>query len=256
MGNCNYSMTRLFQLGSSFFFMPASRVCSPRHTRNLPVLSKGAVAAALLALTLAPIDASSPKTFQAATQADFLKGDVENLSIDSHGQLVLGPAIELVYETSAPSLWAVAAGPDGSLFIGSGNEGKVYRVDPQGNGSLFFDSTELQVHALAPAPNGGVYVATSPEGRIYLVDRGGMATAFFDPDEKYIWALAVDSKGNVYVGTGEKGIVYKITPDGKGAPFYRTKATHVTALTFDKTGNLLVGTESPGRVLQVDPDAK
>src|SRR3989442_885247 len=105
MGNCNYSVTGLFQLGSSFFFMPASQVCSPRHTRNLPVLSKGAVAAAILALTLAPIDASSPKTFQAATQADFLKGDVENLSIDSHGQLVLGPAIDLVYETSAPSRW-------------------------------------------------------------------------------------------------------------------------------------------------------
>src|SRR5438093_9783296 len=128
------------------------------------------IAAAIVALSASAIYASSPKTFQAATQADFLKGDVENLSIDSHGQLVLGPAIELVYETSAPSLWAVAAGSDGSLFIGSGNEGKVYQVDPQGKGSLLFDSNELQVHALAPAPDGGLYVATSPEGRIYQVD--------------------------------------------------------------------------------------
>jgi SMP-30/gluconolaconase/LRE-like protein len=255
MGNCNYSITRLVQLGSSFFFMLASQVPSPRHTRSLRSLSTSAVAA-ILALILAPVDASSPKTFQAATQADFLKGDVENLSIDSHGQLVLGPAIELVYETSAPSLWAVAAGSEGSLFIGSGNEGKVYRVDPQGEGSLFFDSNELQVHALVPAPNGGLYVATSPEGRIYKVDRDGTATAFFDPDEKYIWALAVDSKGNVYAGTGEKGIVYKIAPDGNGAPFYRTKATHVTALAFDKAGNLLVGTESPGKVLRVDPEGR
>src|SRR5947207_5110504 len=103
MGNRAYSITRLFQLGSSFFFMPASRVRSPRHPRNLRALREGAVAVAILALTLAPIDASSPKTFQAATQADFLKGDVENLSIDSHGRLVLGPATELGYETSAPS---------------------------------------------------------------------------------------------------------------------------------------------------------
>ena len=48
---------------------------------------------------IAAAQASSPKFFQAATQADFLKGDVENLSIDSRGQLLLGPAIELVYET-------------------------------------------------------------------------------------------------------------------------------------------------------------
>src|SRR5258708_21595400 len=82
------------------------------------------MAAALLALVPAATDASSPKFFQALTQADFLKGDVENLSIDSHGRLVLGPATELVYETSAPFVWAVIAGTDGSLFIGTGNEGK------------------------------------------------------------------------------------------------------------------------------------
>ena len=130
-------------------------------------------AAALLVLALLPLHASSPKFFQAATQADFLKGDVENLSIDSHGQLTLGPATELVYETPAPFLWTMVPAPDGSLFVGTGNEGKVFRVDAQGKGSLFFDSAELEVHALAPAPNGGLYVGTSPDGQIYKVDRNG-----------------------------------------------------------------------------------
>src|SRR5438093_4294053 len=97
-----------------------------------------ALAASLtIALTLTPIAASSPKFFQAATQADFRKGDVENLSIDNRGQLVLGPATELVYETAAPFLWSLVATSDGSLFVGTGNEGKVYRVDPDGRGSLF-----------------------------------------------------------------------------------------------------------------------
>src|SRR5436309_2121722 len=164
--------------------------------------------------------ASSPKFFQALTQTDFLKGDVENLSIDSHGRLVLGPATELVYETSAPFVWSVIAAPDGSLFVGTGNEGKVFRVDPQGKGSLFFDSAELEAHALAAAPNGGLYVGTSPDGRIYKVDHNGTGTTFFSGDDKYIWALAVDGKGNLFAGTGDKGIIYKITPDGKGAPVY------------------------------------
>ncbi len=211
---------------------------------------------AIIALGVASPHASSSKFFQAATQAEFLKGDVDNLSIDSHGQLVLGPATELVYETSAPFLWSVVAGSDGSLFIGTGNEGKVFRVDPQGRGSVFFDPPELEVHALAAAPNGGLYVATSPDGRIYKVDRDGKDTVFFDPDDKYIWSLAADSNGNLFAGTGEHGVVYKITPDGKGTRFYETKATHATALAFDKSGNLLVGTGSPGRVLRIDPDAK
>lgn len=211
---------------------------------------------ALVSLVLVPLHASSPKFFQASTQADFLKGDVENLSIDSHGRLVLGPAIELVYETSAPFLWSLAAAPDGSLFVGTGNDGKVFRIDPQGKGAVFFDAAELEVHALAPAPNGGLYVGTSPDGKIYKVDRNGSATTFFDPDDKYIWALATDAKGNVYAGTGDKGIVYKITPDGNGTPFYNTKATHATALAFDKAGDLIVGTESPGRVVRVDSSGK
>src|SRR5213593_4007044 len=135
----------------------------------------------LVVLMTVGAHASQPKFFQAATQGDFLKGDVENLSIDIHGRLVLGPATELVYETSAPFVWSIVAGADGSLFIGTGNEGKVFRVDADGKGSVFFDAAELEAHALAPAPNGGLYVATSPDGKIYKVDRNGDAAEFFDP---------------------------------------------------------------------------
>jgi hypothetical protein len=213
-------------------------------------------AAAIFAFMLLPLHASTPKFFQAATQTDFLKGDVDNLSIDSNGQLTLGPMTELVYETSAPFLWAMVPAPDGALFVGTGNEGKVFRVDAQGKGSLFFDSTELEAHALALAPNGGLYVGTSPDGRIYKVDRNGTSSPFFDGDAKYIWALAVDAKGNLFAGTGDKGVIYKIAPDGKGTTFYKTNATHVTALAFDKSGNLLVGTGSPGKVLRIDPEGR
>ena len=220
-------------------------------------LSRTLLAGALLAaLPAVAAHASSPKFFTAATQADFLKGEVENLSIDARGQLLLGPALELVYETPAPFIWTISAASDGAFFLGTGNDGKVYRVGPDGKGALFFSSSELEVHALAPEPNGGLYVATSPDGKIYKVDRNGMSTPFFSPDEKYIWALTVDVKGNVFAATGEKGVVYKISPDGKGAPFYRTKTTHATALALDRNGNLLVGTGTPGKVLRVDQDGK
>ena len=202
------------------------------------------------------LSGSSPKFFQAATQADFLKGDVENLTVDTNGQLTLGPATELIYETAAPFLWTMAAQPDGTLFVGTGNEGKVFRIDPQGRGSMFFDSAELEVHALALAPNGGLYVGTSPDGKIYKVDANGTGTAFSTPEAKYIWALAVDAKGNVFAATGDKGIIYKIAPDGTAAVFYKTNATHVMALTFDKAGNLLAGTGTPGKVLRIDPEGK
>lgn len=213
-------------------------------------------AAALLACAGGVVRASTPKFFQAATQTDFLKGDLENLSVDSRGQLTLGPASELIYETPSPFLWTVVPAPDGTLYAGTGNDGRVYRIDADGRGSLFFDAAELEIHAVALAPNGGIYAASSPDGKIYRVDRNGTATTFFDPEDKYIWALAVDAKGIVYAATGEKGIVYKITPDGAGTVFYNTKATHATTLAVDRNGMLLVGTESPGRVLRVDAEGR
>ena len=229
------------------------------HTRR-PDLQVGHAGIGFVLITVsiavATLQASSPKFFQAATQTDLLKGDIENLSIDSRGQLMLGSATEMVYETPSPFLWTLLPGPDGALFIGTGNEGRVFRVDAQGRGTSFFDAGELEVHALATAPNGGLYAASSPDGKIYRVDRNGAATTFFDPEDKYIWALTTDSRGNVYAATGDTGVVYKIAPDGKGAPFYKTKATHATALAIDKAGNLLVGTGSPGRLLRVDAEGR
>jgi len=214
------------------------------------------VAAVLLACAGGGILASSPKFFVAATQADFLKGDLENLSVDARGQLTLGPASELVYETPSPFLWTVVPAPDGTLYVGTGNDGRVFKVDARGRASQLFDATELEIHAIALAPDGAIYAASSPDGKIYKIDRSGGTTTFFSPEEKYIWALVSDARGNVYAATGDKGVVYKITPDGKGTPFYNTRATHATSLVMDKAGNLLVGTESPGRVIRVDAAGK
>ncbi|MEP6917452.1 MAG: hypothetical protein ABJC89_17510, partial [Acidobacteriota bacterium] len=184
------------------------------------------------------------------------KGDVEDLSIDSDGRVFLGPTASLVAETAAPFLWTVVAGPDGTLWAGSGNEGQVLKISKDGKSSVFFDATELEVHALAPAPNGGLYVGTSPDGKIYRVAADGTSKVFFDPEDKYIWALAVDKAGNVFAATGDKGVIYKITPDGTGTRFYRTNAGNVVSLAFTKTGDLIAGTESPGRVFRIDTAAK
>jgi sugar lactone lactonase YvrE len=211
----------------------------------------------LAALTLAALPAAAtPGFWQAATLADFLRGEVDNLSIDEHGRLMLGPEVQRIHETGAPFVWTMLQGPDDSWFLGTGNDGRVIKVDRSGNGTVFYDSSEMEVHALAPAPDGGLYVGTSPDGRIYRVDAKGQSTIFFDPEDKYIWAIAVDPKGVVYAATGDKGVVYRITPDGQGTAFFSTKTTHALALSFDRAGHLMIGTGSPGRVFRVDGQGK
>jgi hypothetical protein len=206
-------------------------------------------------LTIVLIGAS-PTFWTVSSQADFLKGDVEDLSIDSDGRMFLGPAASVLGETSAPFLWSIVAAPDGSLWAGSGNEGKVLKVAKDGKVTTFFDAAELEVHAIAPAPHGGLYVATSPDGKIYSVAADGSSKTLFDPEDKYIWSLASDSAGTLYAATGDKGVIYKITPDGKGTRFYKTSATNVVSLAVTKSGELIAGTESPGRVFRIDAAGK
>ena len=200
--------------------------------------------------------AATPTFWTVSTQSDFLKGDVTDLSIDSDGRVFLGPSATVVAETAAPFLWSIVAGPDGTLWAGSGNEGKVLKVDKDGKISTFFDAAELEVHAVAAAPGGGVYAATSPDGKIYAIAADGTSRTLFDPEDKYIWALAVDKAGNVFAATGDKGAIYKISADGKGTRFYKTNATNVVSLAFAHDGSLIAGTESPGRVFRIDTTGK
>ena len=213
--------------------------------------------AALLSVTAwTLLIAATPTFWTVATQSAFLKGDVEDLSIDSDGRVFLGPAPALLAETAAPFLWTVLALPDGSIVAGSGNEGKVLKVGRDGKMSTLFDAAELEVHAIAPAPAGGLYVATSPDGKIYHVAADGTSKVFFDPDDRYIWALAVDKAGNVFAATGDKGVIYKITPGGNGSVFYKTNTTNVVSLAFAPSGDLIAGTESPGRLFKLDATGK
>ena len=210
---------------------------------------------AALALTVT-LRASAPTFWTVATQSDFLKGDVENLSIDADGRVSLGPETNKLADTSAPFIWTVVAATDGALWAGTGNEGQVLRVGKDGKAATIFDAAEIEVHALAPAPDGGMYVGTSPDGKIYRVAADGKSTTFFDPDDKYIWALAVGPDGTLYAATGEKGVIYRITPDGKGSVFYKTSSTNVVSLAIDRDGNLIAGTESPGRIVRIDKSGK
>ena len=110
-----------------------------------------------------------------------------------------------------------AAGPDESVFLGTGNDGKVAARRPQRHRhACSSTAARWKCTRLRPRRTAGCMSAPHPTAASTASTRKGQATPFFDPDDKYIWALAVDAKGTVYAATGDKGVVYRITPDGKG----------------------------------------
>ena len=229
---------------------------------RLPGLSRSLLATLGVSLVITLAHAASPVFWRVSTQNEFLKGEVENIAIDAAGLIRLGPRTDVVYETTAPFLWSAAA--DGSsVWLGSGNDGRVFHVSEDGTGTQVFDADELNVHAVASAGDGSALAGTSPNGSVYRVslEPSPSSKRFFDPDEKYIWALLHGSGNGAFgndaiVATGEPGRIYRVLPNGDAILLYDTETTHVMALAFDGAGNLLAGTGSPGRVFRITPDGE
>src|SRR5215469_18540343 len=62
----------------------------------------------------------------------FSGGDFENVSLTSDGHLQLAPAITNLASVTDPIIWAAVQDKKGNIFLGTGNQGKVYKLTPKG----------------------------------------------------------------------------------------------------------------------------
>ena len=211
------------------------------------------VAAGVLAVAVS-IRASSTQTWELTTYEDFLAGRMEGLSITADGRLVLAPETETLYRSDQPEIWAIARAPEGSgdnsIYLGTGDRGRLYKMQPEGDVELLWTAPEPEIFALAVGGDGTVYAGTSPNGKVYRI-KDGEAEEYFSPGAVYIWSLALAKNGDLYVGTGDQGKVFRVTGAGKGDVYYETGQSHVTSLALDSQDRLLAGTEPNGILYRI-----
>ena len=188
-----------------------------------------------------------------------MRGDARSVSVDANGNITPAPRLTEVYKTEQPYIWSSAVDAAGNVYLGTGAEGRIYKVGPNGTGAMFADLAELNVSAIAIGRNGDVFAATSPDGKVYQINSAGTATAYFEPKEKYIWSLAVMADGSLAVGTGDGGKIYRVRSAGSAPAaslLFDTSETHIISLAADRAGNLYAGTDNGGLVLKFGPDGK
>jgi hypothetical protein len=210
----------------------------------------------LLSLFIITAFAGGPMFWRVSTRADIEKGDASGVSIADNGALTLAPAFTEVYDTKQAYVWAAVADNAGNVYLGTGHEGRVFKIDATGKGALLYKTSELDVMALAVDASGNVYAGTAPDGKVYKINARGEASVFFEPKTKYIWALAFDGQGRLLIGTGDKGVIYRVTPDGKGSALIRTSQANITSLKVEANGNIIAGTDPGGLVLRISPEGK
>lgn len=185
-------------------------------------------------------------------QANYLRGEAQGISISREGRIMLSPRFDETFNTSQAFVWSIATDRQGNIYLGTGHEGKLFKVETNGTGKLLFDAEELDVTALATDDDGNLYAGTSPNGKVYRITPQGQSSVFFDPEDTYIWAL-IHHSGSLYVGTGGKGKVYTVAKTGTARVLADTKETNITSMSLDTKGDLIVGTDPSGLVLRITP---
>jgi hypothetical protein len=197
--------------------------------------------------------AAGPTFWTVASSADFLKGTSDGVYVSLEGIVTLGPRLTNRLTSTPAQVWALTAAQDGTLWAGTGGDGRLLRLRSGQPEETAFDADEANIFAVTTAA-GRVYAASSPDGRVYVIDGTSPARPFFDPTEKYIWALAVDAAGRLWVGAGNPAAIYRVDTNGTGQLVYKPPAAHVVSLVRDASGRMLAGTESPGRLYRFEGD--
>src|ERR1051325_10778513 len=213
----------------------------------------------LLTFLARPVQAGQPIVWETSGRTELLKGDSRGVSISDTGVLMLAPKLNEIFNTQQTYIWSSAIDNQGNVYVGTGHDGKTYKITPSGTGSLLYDAPELDVTALAIGRDGALYAGTSPDGKVYRIASDGKADVYFDPADKYIWSLAVMNDGSLAVGTGDSGKLYRVRTAGaspESSLLVNTNQTHVISLAVTAQGDLIAGTDSGGLVLRVSPEGK
>jgi hypothetical protein len=223
------------------------------HTPD-PILKWAALSAALLASVL-PLRAVQAERQIWDTFADWAEGTAKGVAIEEPGRLVPAQVFTRATGLDATVVWTAAPGPDGSILVGTGGKGRVFRVARNGTASLLTEFTEPDVYAVAAGPRGEIYAAPSPGGKIFRRNAQGVFEEYFATGETYVWDLKVAPNGTLFAATGTQGKIFRITGPGRGEVWFDSDEPHIRRLLLDADGALLAGSAGKGlvyRILQKD----
>lgn len=129
---------------------------------------------------------------------------------------------------------------DGRLYVsdshGFGKAGPgVFRIDPDGNGELWYDRDVTFANGLALAPDGSaLYVAETFASRVFrvpILDDGsaGEREEVAEMPGSLPDGLAFDVEGNLYVGCYEPSHVLRVDPFGRVEVLWHDATAHTLA---------------------------
>jgi hypothetical protein len=217
---------------------------------NRPTPIAVALCAGLL-LQGAPVSAVGTQRVELKQGDDFKGGELQGVSVDSNGRLRAGFNLGNIPMNDAATVWSSLLLRDGSLLIGTGNEGKLFK-HAGGTTTLLAESPGLTLSTLAQAWNGTIVAGAIASGSLFKV-QGNKFTEFAKlPGASNVYSSAYDADAQVlYVGTGPEGKVFRVTANGDPQVYFDADEQHIMSLAMGRGGRLYAGASDKAKLYEI-----
>jgi hypothetical protein len=199
----------------------------------------------------APAAAVGTRRFILDKEADFKGGDLKGVAVDSRGSVRAGLNLGSVPVTQASSVWAALPQKDGSVLLGTGNEGKLLKL-ANGVVSVLAETKALALTSLATAWGGTVAVGTLPDGKVMKWENGKLVDLATLPGAKHVFSVAFDAKSNaLYAATGPEGKLFRITANGNAQVYFDAEEQHLMSVAVAPDGTVYAGASEKAKLYKL-----
>ena len=95
-------------------------------------------------------------------------------------------------------IWALARGAGGALWVATGSEGHLYRVDAAGKGELVYDGEDPHLRSLLAERDGGLLIGTAGQGLLLRRSPDGGLRTLYDSTLSEVVAIAEAPGGSLF----------------------------------------------------------
>ena len=142
----------------------------------------------------------------------------------------------MFFDAEELEVHAIALAPGGGLYVGTSPDGKIYKVDAAGKGTVFFDPPDRYIWSLAVDRAGNVFAGTGDKGVIYKITPDGKGAPFYQTKATHAMTLAFDRDGRLLAGTESPGRVFQIDANGKPFVLLDSPYNEIHTLRVDPKG--------------------
>src|SRR4026207_264502 len=104
---------------------------------------------ACLLIFASSLQAGEPVVWEISSRTELLKGEARGVSVTDVGTLMLAPRFTELFNTGQAYVWSSAGDSAGNIYLGTGHDGRLFRIGADGQGALLYKAAEVDVTAPA-----------------------------------------------------------------------------------------------------------